>query len=309
MAYESKAYITTKQGLPFVKDISKEWGRYMMEKYLKERDDYRERDGRDRKWERTNLKYLHKVMGRNQSISDRAASQRAGLGKIWRWHRHREDRTCEACGKIQTVGINHPIRHCKNKEVQQYREKWNREVDAYIKRMPQNIRITAREIWQAMKSNANGEYACCGVYLEGFCEDLTRADEELDRKGKGALMGLLKVIGHGAREILRIHTGVNIVNRMRSLTQTSIKTYFKKKVTRDLHSDEEEEKGIIKKKKKSSKGRSKFINPKESESEDDSVEPRIRNPTSSKVVFSNYIKLIRPRLVGDSPEYWEWKAG
>ena len=48
VAYESKAYISTKQGLPFVKDISKELEKHMMDKYLKDRDDFREKDGKNR---------------------------------------------------------------------------------------------------------------------------------------------------------------------------------------------------------------------------------------------------------------------
>ncbi len=308
VAFESKAYIS-KQGLPFVKDISKEWGKHMMDRYLKDRDDYRERDGRDRIWERANLNYLHKVLGRNQTIADRAAAQRAGLGKIWRWHRHRDDNTCEACGDKHTNGILHPIRHCKNKEVHQYREKWRKGVDIYIKKMPQNVRATAKEVWRSMENNRHGEYACCGVYLEDFCEELTRADEELDRKGKSAIMGLLKAIGGGAREILRIHMGVNSVNRMKTLTQMSITSYFNKIEKREVYSDEEEESGEKRHNKRSYKGRSKYINPIESESESDGEDIRIRNPPSPKLVFSNYIKVIKPRLVGDSPEYWEWKAG
>ena len=64
-----------------------------------------------------------------------------------------------------------------------------------------------------------------------------------------------------------------------------------------------------KQKKRSYKGRSKYINPIESESEDDTLEVRIRNPPTSKVVYSNYIKIVRARLAGTEPEYWEWKAG
>jgi beta-mannanase len=39
------------------------------------------------------------------------------------------------------------------------------------------------------------------------------------------------------------------------------------------------------------------------------LEVRIRNPPTSKVVYSNYIKIVRARLAGTEPEYWEWKAG
>ena len=49
VAHESKAYISTKQGLPFVKDISKKWGEHLIDKYLKERDDFREADGKPRR--------------------------------------------------------------------------------------------------------------------------------------------------------------------------------------------------------------------------------------------------------------------
>jgi len=307
VAYESKAYVTTKQGLPFVKDISKEWGKYMMDKYLKDRDDYRERDGRGRIWEQANLKYLHKVMGKNSSIADRAATQRAGLGKIWRWSRYRDNKTCVACGDRATIGIIHPLRKCKNKEVAAYRERWKNEVSTYIKKLPQTVRAAAEELWRNMEQGAHGEYACCGVYLKSFCEGLTRADVELDKKNKGAIMRLLKIIGKGARETLKVHTGIKEVSRSKSLAQTSIKRYFKRKdnpetVETDIVS---ESKGLMKRNRK----RYKYINPESSESEDEDSEVRIRNPPSAKIIYSNYIKIIKARLTGEEPEYWEWKAG
>ena len=73
-----------------------------------------------------------------------------------------------------------------------------------------------------------------------------------------------------------------------------------------------EEAGNIKERTRSerrNRNRYKYINPDSSESEDDRAEVRIRNPPTSKSIYSNYIKIVRSRLAGSEPEYWEWKAG
>jgi hypothetical protein len=130
---------------------------------------------------------------------------------------------------------------------------------------------------------------------------------ELEKKNKGAIMRLLKVVGKGARETLKIHTGIKEVSRLKSLAQTSIKRYFKRKDISETAEMEtvKESTRLMKRNRK----RYKYINPESSESEDEESEARIRNPPSAKVIYSNYIKIIKARLTGEEPEYWEWKAG
>jgi hypothetical protein len=66
ISYTSKAVIVEQGGIPFVKDISKRWSKHLMERYLKERDDYREAEGKSRKWEGANLRLSYKMMGKEQ---------------------------------------------------------------------------------------------------------------------------------------------------------------------------------------------------------------------------------------------------
>ncbi len=130
---------------------------------------------------------------------------------------------------------------------------------------------------------------------------------ELDKKNKGAIMRLLKIVGKGARETLKIHTGIKEVSRTKSLTQTSIKNFFKRKDDPEIDEAENIKKST--RLKKRNRKRYKYINPESSESEDEESEARIRNPPTAKAIYSNYIKIIRARLTGEELEYWEWKAG
>ena len=50
ISYSSKLVVVDQKGLPFVKDIAKRWGKYLVDSYLVERDDYREERGKRRIW-------------------------------------------------------------------------------------------------------------------------------------------------------------------------------------------------------------------------------------------------------------------
>ena len=81
ISLSSKVTVIDQGGLPFVKDIAKRWSKLLVSKYFKKRDDYREGRGVPRKWEGTNMALSHKMMGRNKSLADHAAVQRAALDK------------------------------------------------------------------------------------------------------------------------------------------------------------------------------------------------------------------------------------
>jgi hypothetical protein len=49
ISYSSKAIVVDMDGVPFVKDITRRWSKHLMDQYLKERDDYRAKDGKRRK--------------------------------------------------------------------------------------------------------------------------------------------------------------------------------------------------------------------------------------------------------------------
>ncbi len=55
VSYSSKAIVVDHNGLPFVKDISKRWEKYLIGSYLRERDEYRMKGGKRRIWEGSNL--------------------------------------------------------------------------------------------------------------------------------------------------------------------------------------------------------------------------------------------------------------
>jgi hypothetical protein len=46
ISYSAKAIIKDQEGLPFIKDISKRWGKHLIDSYLKDRDEYRVNGGR-----------------------------------------------------------------------------------------------------------------------------------------------------------------------------------------------------------------------------------------------------------------------
>ncbi len=85
ISYSSKAIVVDKAGLPFIKDISRRWGKHLVDAYLKDRDEYRAKGGKRRIWEGSNLSLIKMALGRNKSLADGAACLRAGLDKAWRW--------------------------------------------------------------------------------------------------------------------------------------------------------------------------------------------------------------------------------
>jgi hypothetical protein len=62
--------VVDQQGLPFVKDIAKRWGKYLVDSYLVERDDYREERGKRRIWSGSNLSLLKTAIGRGNSLGE-----------------------------------------------------------------------------------------------------------------------------------------------------------------------------------------------------------------------------------------------
>jgi len=117
ISYASKLIVVDQQGLPFVKDIANKWGKYLVDSYLVERDDYREERGKRRIWSGSNLSLLKKALGRGNSLGELAAIQRAGLDKTWRWNWARGGDECKACSIHGSNGIGHPIWRCNNPQM------------------------------------------------------------------------------------------------------------------------------------------------------------------------------------------------
>jgi hypothetical protein len=105
ISYSSKAVVVDKESrVPFFREVSKKWSKHLMSRYFEERDDYRETEGKRRIWKGTNISHAYRMMGKGKGLADRAAVQRLGLNKRWRWHWARDDKTCSACGDT-SVGI------------------------------------------------------------------------------------------------------------------------------------------------------------------------------------------------------------
>ena len=110
----------------------------------------------------------------------------------------------------------------------------------------------------------------------------------------------MKEVGKGARGLLKLHTEINLPDRVKTLRKPSIKSYMVKMLEAKTSS-------TIVNRKKGKKGisrRSKYVNP-ESEDSDDEDKP-IRFPPPPERVFSRHIE-VKNRA--GQCTYWEWKAG
>jgi hypothetical protein len=257
------------------------------------------------------------MMGKNKSISDLAAVQRASLDKMWKWHWARSDLVCEACGS-KSSGIAHPIWRCKHEDMIEYRLRWRKNVWMFIEAAKPNERPQFEELWRNMETAQDGAYAACGVFLPGFLDKLTRADQELTKAELQKLNRFLKEIGKGARQILKIHRELSEMKVRTELYQTSIKSFLEKKrvdlVGGDCDCEDEDRPQGKKNKIKKRKGhRSIYVNPgRESDSGSDSDSegtPRIKNPPSPSTVLRKFFVYNIEKGPFGGVIYWEWKAG
>ena len=167
-------------------------------------------------------------------------------------------------------------------------------------------------VWMTCK---DGEYEACGVFLPGFLDRLTRADEDLTKKQVKILSKILKEIGRGARNMLRIHREINDKRIGRELNQKSIKSFLvssslSRKTTDGDSETSSQPAAQEKKKQKSSSKRNKTQQPEsDTEGSDDDGAPRIKNPPSSRTILRNFFSYIMVKVEGRDIVYWEWKAG
>jgi hypothetical protein len=304
--------VEKESGLPFFRDVSRRWSRHLMSRYFKERDDYRAADGKSRIWEGTNVSHTHRMMGKNRGLADRAAVQRAALNKRWRWHWAREDKTCSACGD-RSIGIKHPLRHCKNEVVIEERDRWRKRVETCLRGIPAKHRPPLEELWSLMQRERQGEYACCGVFIPGFIENLKRGGDLLSKRGVGYLKKLTKVIGLGAREVLRVHTEQNIVTRGVELRQLSIKSFLVLSKTKEAEGAKAKEKRTARRVlNEDSEGDSdsEFGRKGNDGSDMEEKERLLKYPIKADLVLRKF--LVKKTLLGGGVgrvRYWEFKAG
>jgi hypothetical protein len=87
-------------------------------------------------------------------------------------------------------------------------------------------RAPLEDLWSCIQREAYGEYACCGVFLPGFLDKLSKSDSSISKRDIARLKKLTKVIGKGAREVLRVQTEQNIISRGIELRKLSIKSFL-----------------------------------------------------------------------------------
>jgi len=183
-----------------------------------------------------------------------------------------------------------------------------RRVREALNHIPPSYRTPLEELWRNMEYEEGGEFACCGVFQPRFTEKLTRADEVMSSTGKKLLIRIMKEAGKGARGLLKLHTEINLPDRVKTLRQPSIKSYMVKIGNRTEELEVKTSCTIVnrKKGKKGTLRRSKYVNPESEDSDDDDEEKPMRFPPPPERVYSKHIE-VKNRA--GQCTYWEWKAG
>jgi hypothetical protein len=253
------------------------------------------------------LDLVKAAIGRGNSLGENAAVQRASLDKTWRWNWARGGDECKACNAKGSNGIIHPIWRCNNPQMVTYRESWKKRVMYMLDHTPRESRAPLEELWRNMEHGAGGEYACCGAFQPRFTEQLTRADVVMTSKIRKLTLKFIKVVGYGARGLLKCHSEINQPERVRSFRQPLIKEYLTKAKGKQGPDDRADPagggRGTGANKVKVRTPR--YINPDPELSEDEDA--AIRNPPSAGKVFVEFVSVKGGG--NGQPIYWEWKAG
>ena len=192
---------------PYIGDLAKLWSSVNIKAYRLFRDNHRNRRGADDIWEGSNFSLSHDMMGRNKSIEDRAIVQREAIGQRWEWHWANEDNWCRACGS-RIIGFDHPLRECDHPRMSEARLEWAKAVERSIWTSPPRIRSPLFDLFSAVTKRYGGPYAAVGNFLPDFVSNLRYHDHELIDTDIPACMRVLRTIGRGARELLRIASSI-----------------------------------------------------------------------------------------------------
>jgi hypothetical protein len=214
------------KGVPFFGNLRRRCSRKKMERYLKKRDRYRESRGRVSIWSGASFHLIHKMIGKNKTIEDRAASTRIGAQKRWAMSAFNKD-PCGVCGN-GSRSSRHALLRCGEVRMRKMRKNWMDEVSKRIGGIRnRDIRGAIEEIWTKMKNNEGGEYAICGVFQTRLTDILYMGNMELRDGEDRTLMRILRVIGEGAREMIKLYVEIKGVDvAIRELRQTNLVGYF-----------------------------------------------------------------------------------
>ena len=199
--------IVDNNNIPFIGNIMKRCSGVRRGNYFTRRDKYREDKGMHGIWEGSSLQNSYKMLGKTGSMEDRTAVNRISAGKRWKMSRHNLE-VCHACGE-DSRSNHHALRKCKERGVVEARKIWMDEVSKKImKTKDRDIRGLLEDLWAKMKCRRGGDMAMVGCFQPRFVELMTKGTMQLRNGEDRKIMNILKVIGRGARELLKVYTEV-----------------------------------------------------------------------------------------------------
>jgi hypothetical protein len=209
-----------------IRDLAYIKSRSDIDCYLRERDEYRAKDGKQPTWSQANIALHHKLLGRSGKIGDRVITQRIGLVKKWQWHTARKDNCCQACGEV-TTGIAHPLRQCKAVAMIEARAHWWDLVEFRIAKAPLHLQQSLYLIVKHIREDDGGETACCGTFLPHFVNNLPFVDEPITEDESKLILKVLKEVAAGCRRLLRLAAELQLGQLGVNLQQKTITKYYK----------------------------------------------------------------------------------
>ena len=224
--------IVDNNNIPFIGNIMKRSSVMRREKYFIRRDKYREDKGMTGIWEGSSLHNSYKMLGKAGSMEDKSAINRIAAGKRWKMSRHNLE-ICHACGE-DSRSNHHALRKCKAKEVVEARKIWMDEISKKImKTKDRDIRGLLEDMWAKMRYRRGGEMAMVGCFQPRLVELMMKGTMPLRDGEDRKIMNILKAIGKGARELLKVYTEVKgMEGKGKELRQTNLMGFFRGGITR-----------------------------------------------------------------------------
>jgi hypothetical protein len=166
------------------------------------------------------------MMGKNKSIEDRAATVRIGAQKRWAMSAFNTE-VCGACGN-GSRSSKHALLRCGEVRMKEMRKIWMNEVSKRIMKMrSKDIRGAIEELWTKMRNNEGGEYAICGVFQARLMDKLYMGNMEIREGEDRTIMRILRQIGEGARELIKLYVEIKGVDdARRELRQTNMMGFY-----------------------------------------------------------------------------------
>ena len=226
IARMGKIMLCGEDGEPFIGNLRRRCSREKLRRYWKKRDWYRGKRGKRPIWDGTRMDFSHKMMGKSKSMEDRTAVQRMAGGKSWcnNWANGEPCQACETGSRSEA----HALRSCTSAEIKSERRAWHDGVSKKIAKVKdRDLKGLLEEMWTRMKYSPGGEMAMMGSFQPRWVGTMHKGRMELKEGEQRTVMNILKVIGQGARNLVRMyrnHVGKDIGSK--ELRQTNIRGYY-----------------------------------------------------------------------------------